>query len=81
MNRLSRRLASVEGKLRPKPTELLGTIELHYLHGWPECKDTPDTPFEQCTEHGPTCGVNVSRVMAPIKQVVLLRGGPWLGLG
>ena len=75
------RLASVESKLMPREKELLGVIETHRLDAWPGCKDSTAVSYEQCTEHGPTCGVNRSSVMAPIRHVVLLRGGRCLGLG
>jgi hypothetical protein len=81
VSRIARRLAAVEAKLMPRQRELLGVIETHRLDAWPACKDSTAATYEQCSEHGPTCGVNRSRVRAPIRHVVLLRGGPWLGLG
>ena len=78
---IARRLASVEAKMMPRERELLGVIETHRLDAWPGYKDSTAVSYEQCTEHGPTCGVNRSRVLAPVRYVVLLRGGSWLGLG
>jgi len=81
VSRIARRLASVEAKLMPRQRELRGVIETHRLDAWPACKDSIAVSYEQCSEYGPTCGVNRSRIMAPLRYVVLLRGVPWLGLG
>jgi hypothetical protein len=65
----------------PREKELLGVIETHRLDAWPACKDSTGAHYEQCSEHPPTCGVSRSRVQAPVGYVVVLRGGPWLGIG
>lgn len=85
MSDLKRRLVAVEGKLLPPPpVEMLGAYETHYTQGWPGCRDYPNVEAVQCTEHGPTCAVVVTRISAPIRRIIVLEGagaGPWLKMG
>jgi hypothetical protein len=76
MRNIERRLAGVESRLQP-PEKLPGQVEIHWRDAWPACKDAPGV--EQCSEHGPTCGVQVSRTRDP-QHFVIIMGGPWLGV-
>jgi hypothetical protein len=76
MRNIERRLAGVESLLQP-PGKLWGRLEIHWRDAWPACKDAPGV--EECSEHGPTCGVQVSRTRGRERVVVIL-GGPWLGV-
>ena len=78
MHSLRRRLASLQTKMAPQERRYLGTYEIHYLEAWPHCKDKDG--FEQCEEHPPACGVLTSPTLAPGRQAIILRGGPWLGI-
>jgi hypothetical protein len=82
MSTFARRLSALEGKLRPKTAELLGSYEEHYTEAWPDCKDMPGIEAQQCTEHGPSCAVVITRISAPIHRVIVMQGakaGPWMG--
>jgi hypothetical protein len=76
MRNIERRLADVEGRLQPSE-KLPGRVEIHWRDAWPACKDAPGV--EQCSEHAPTCGVQVSRTQSPERHVIIM-GGPWLGV-
>ena len=78
MGSLSRRLAAVESRMAPRASALHGSYEIHWLAAWPDCKDAEG--IQQCEEHAPTCGVQVARTRSPGRQVLILRGDPWLGL-
>jgi len=78
MGSFSRRLAAVESRMAPRESSLHGSYEIHWLAAWPDCKDTEG--IQRCEEHAPTCGVRAARTQAPGRQVLILRGGPWLGL-
>ena len=78
MKSIERRLAAAERGLGlAKETELPGSIEIHWRDAWPACKDAPG--IQECQDHGPTCGVSVSRVRER-RSVVIEMGGPWLGV-
>ena len=78
MSRLSNRLARVEARLNPLGTEPRGAYEIHWLEAWPGCEGTEG--MRRCEEHRPTCAFRASPTRAPGRQVLILRGGPWLGL-
>ena len=76
MGSLSRRLRKVE--LRMQPCGAHGAYEIHYLEAWPNCEGAQG--IQRCVEHSPTCGVLASTTRAPGRQVLIIRGSPWLGL-
>jgi hypothetical protein len=76
VSRLSRRLASVEGRVAVKHSEAPGVIEIHLTRAWPACADHG---YEPCGDHAPTCGVSVRPFKTPGLQVII-RGVPWLGV-
>jgi hypothetical protein len=82
MSNLKKRITAVEVRLLPKPApQMLGSYEKHYTEAWPECKDYPGIDVSQCTEHGPTCAVVITRISAPIHRIIVLNGataGPWM---
>ena len=70
---LARRLQAVETETRRRSGEgLLGTIEVHRLDGWPACEADTEIQYQQCTEHGPTCGASITRIPGPLRRVILL---------
>ena len=77
---LRRRLDSLEADLRRQQgDDLLGTLELHFTDAWPDCAVDPRHAFQRCSEHGEHCAVSISKTAAP-GRVVILHGGPWLGI-
>ena len=78
MKNIERRLAAAERGLGlAKETELPGSIEIHWRDAWPDCKG--EQGIQPCQNHGPTCGVSVSRVRER-RSVVIEMGGLWLGV-
>jgi hypothetical protein len=77
VNRLSTRLERMESRLHPPVVEPRGSYEIHYLNAWPGAGAL--SGVVRCEEHPPACGVQYSPTLAPGRQVLILRCGPWLG--
>ena len=76
MRSLSRRLSRMESQFQPHIA--LGAYEIHYINAWPDCENYPG--IQRCEEHAPTCGLLSSPMRSPGRDVLILRGTPWLGL-
>ena len=75
MKNIERRLAAAERGLGlAKETELPGSIEIHWRDAWPARQDAAG--IQPCQDHGPTCGVSVSRVRER-RSVVIEMGPGW----